>query len=489
MHLTRITSAKRAGFAKASLYSRKDHPKQTMLYMKQKSSFFIAVVSMIAFLSGNMVGEHGWYAFWKSVMGKYDDSLITYTGTVMPISLVPDYSRWAEYGGNPDEHTFKQVPKDILIPLKPYDPAKESKPHTGADPYSVGYMGSYVEDGDGHGSHLGVDIRTPIGTPVVSVANGIVESVKNDPGGFGYYVVIRHPHMPDPDRPQYETVLHSVYAHLSSQLVSEGDVVQKGQQIGLSGMTGFATGPHLHFQMDRDTAPWHPYWPFSGAELREAGLSTTQAVNNGFMQERGYAFTVQPMLAVQANLAAPKYKDDGAKAVVVKPAAPAKTTKTVAQLAQERRNQRLAARPTPAAVAVAVPQKPAVIASLDTLNPAAPAQPAAQAPVPSVPSKSSAEPVAGVDIQTPSTFAGREWLTVRLTLLDANGNKTNAPLDGKLYLRTAFGEAEYSVPTLSAKDFADGVATVNMLPRGTKTVIVSVEPLKVSGDPIKYAGE
>ena len=95
MQLTRITTAKRMGFGRASLYKRKDHPKQTMLYMKQKSSFFIAAVSLTAFVAGNMVGEHGWYAFWKSVMGKYDDSLITYTGTVMPITMVPDYSKWS----------------------------------------------------------------------------------------------------------------------------------------------------------------------------------------------------------------------------------------------------------------------------------------------------------------------------------------------------------------------------------------------------------
>jgi len=492
MHLTRITSAKRAGFAKSSLYTKKDHPRQTFLYMKQKSSFFIAVVSMTAFLAGNMVGEHGWYAFWKSVIGKYDDSLITYTGTVMPITLVPDYSRWSEYGGNPDEHTFKQVPKDILVPLQPYDPAKAAK-SKGSAAYSVGYMGSYAEDGDGHGSHLGVDIRVPIGTPVVSVANGIVTSVKNDAGGFGQYVVIRHPHMPDPAHPEYETVLHSVYAHLSSQLVSEGDIVQKGQQIGLSGMTGFATGPHLHFQMDRDTAPWHPYWPFTGAELREAGLSTTQAVNNGFHQERGYEYTVQPMLVVQANLSAPKYKEytGGTKTVVTKPSAP-KSTKTAAQLAADRKNKRLVALQSKAAVAIVIPQQPAVVATIENLNPAAPAEPVVQTPAPAAPEPApvqSSKEAVNVDIQTPPTFAGRDWVTIRLTLLDADGYKTTTPLKDKLYLRTAFGEAEFSVPVLTAKDFKDGVATIQMLPRGTKTVIVTVEPLKTMSRPVKYTGE
>ncbi len=430
MKLTRITTAKRMGFARAALYTRKDHPKQTMLYMKQKSSFFLAAVTLTAFVAGNMVGEHGWYAFWKSVMGKYDDSLITYTGTVMPISLVPDYSRWSEYGGNPDEHTFKQVPKDVLIPLKSYDPAKQSNPKTASFAYSVGYMGSYETDGDGHGSHPGVDIRVPIGTPVIAIANGIVTSVKNDAGGFGQYIVIRHPHMPDPDHTDYATVLHSSYAHLSSQLVAEGDIVQKGQQIGLSGMTGFATGPHLHFQVDRDTAPWHPYWPFTGAELREAGLSTPKAVNTGFHQERGYEFTVQPMLLVQKNLSAPKndyaYGNKDVTTVKKTTSVTPRVSKSIQTAASERRNKRLAQISTKTAVAISVP-------SYDV--------------------------------------------------------KPGAELKDKLYLRTSFGEAEFDIPTLSAKNFTDGVAIVKMLPRGEKTVIVSIEPLKVTSKPIKYTGE
>lgn len=490
MKLTRITTAKRMGFRKASLHKRKDHPKQTMLYMKQKSSFFIAAVSLTAFVAGNMVGEHGWYAFWKSVMGKYDDSLITYTGTVMPVTMVPDYSRWSEYGGNPEEHTFKQVPKDILIPLKPYDPVKQANPKTADPAYSVGYMGSYETDGDGHGSHPGVDIRVPIGTPVVAIANGIVTSVREDAGGFGKLVVIRHPHMPDPEHPDYTTVLHSTYSHLSSQLVSEGDMVQKGQQIGLSGMTGFASGPHLHFQIDRDTAPWHPYWPFTGSELREAGLNTTKGVNTGFHQERGYEFTVQPMLVVQANRPVAKndIAYDGLKATVKKPVASARSTKTVAQLRDERKNRRLASRTSATAVAVAIPTAPTVIQTvISPVHAAAPVEPAVQTPAPQ--QSESSDSVVSVDIAVPPTFAGREWVTVRVTLLDANGNKTTAALKEKIYMRTAFGEAEFDKPTLSAADFIDGVATVKMLPRGTKTVVVNVEPMKVLSKPIKNAGE
>ncbi len=492
MQLTRITTAKRMGFGRSSLYKRKDHPKQTMLYMKQKSSFFIAAVSLTAFVAGNMVGEHGWYAFWKSVMGKYDDSLITYTGTVMPITLVPDYSRWSEYGGNPEEHTYKQVPKDILIPLKPYDPTKQSNPKTADPAYSVGYMGSYETDGDGHGSHPGVDIRVPIGTPVVSIANGIVTSVREDAGGFGKLVVIRHPHMPDPEHPDYTTVLHSSYSHLSSQLVSEGDIVQKGQQIGLSGMTGFASGPHLHFQIDRDTAPWHPYWPFTGAELRDAGLNTAKGVNTGFHQERGYEFTVQPMLVVQANRSAAKYDTayDGSNAPVVKkPSTAVKSTKSVAQLRKERMSKRLASRTSATAVAVAIPTAPTAIQTIvSSVHTAAPSIPAQQPEVIPVQSEST-DDVSSVDIAVPPTFAGREWLTVRITLLDANGNKTKAILKDKLYLRLAFGDAEFDKSVLTSADFTDGVALVKMLPRGTKTVIVNVEPMKVMSKPIKNAGE
>lgn len=85
-------------------------------------------------------------------------------------------------------------------------------------------------------AHLGVDYAAPTGTAVRSIGDGIVEfaGVQN---GFGNVVFIKH-------RNNHTTV----YAHLSRIGVQKGQSVSQGQHIGAVGSTGWATGPHLHFE-------------------------------------------------------------------------------------------------------------------------------------------------------------------------------------------------------------------------------------------------
>jgi murein DD-endopeptidase MepM/ murein hydrolase activator NlpD len=85
-------------------------------------------------------------------------------------------------------------------------------------------------------AHLGVDYAAPVGTPVRSVGDGVVEfaGVQN---GFGNVVFIKH-------RNNHTTV----YAHLSRISVKRGQAVNQGQNIGAVGATGWATGPHLHYE-------------------------------------------------------------------------------------------------------------------------------------------------------------------------------------------------------------------------------------------------
>ncbi len=85
-------------------------------------------------------------------------------------------------------------------------------------------------------AHLGVDYAAPTGTSVRSVGDGIVEfaGVQN---GFGNVVFVKH-------RNNHTTV----YAHLSRIGVQRGQSVSQGQHIGAVGSTGWATGPHLHFE-------------------------------------------------------------------------------------------------------------------------------------------------------------------------------------------------------------------------------------------------
>jgi murein DD-endopeptidase MepM/ murein hydrolase activator NlpD len=85
-------------------------------------------------------------------------------------------------------------------------------------------------------AHLGVDYGGAIGTPVRSVGDGVVEFT-GEQNGFGNVVIIRH-----------NTTDETVYAHLSRIDVQPGHNVSQGQKIGAIGMTGWATGPHLHFE-------------------------------------------------------------------------------------------------------------------------------------------------------------------------------------------------------------------------------------------------
>jgi murein DD-endopeptidase MepM/ murein hydrolase activator NlpD len=89
------------------------------------------------------------------------------------------------------------------------------------------------------GWHHGVDIAVPVGTPVHAMRGGTVQYA-GVMEGYGNVVMLRH-----------GPSLSSVYAHLSRIDVSRGDVVRGRALIGLSGRSGNATGPHLHFEIVR----------------------------------------------------------------------------------------------------------------------------------------------------------------------------------------------------------------------------------------------
>jgi murein DD-endopeptidase MepM/ murein hydrolase activator NlpD len=86
-------------------------------------------------------------------------------------------------------------------------------------------------------THYGVDIANAIGTPILSVADGVV--VEAGPAsGFGLWVRVQHAD---------GTI--TVYGHMNEILVSQGQQVGAGQQIATIGNRGQSTGPHLHFEV------------------------------------------------------------------------------------------------------------------------------------------------------------------------------------------------------------------------------------------------
>ena len=101
--------------------------------------------------------------------------------------------------------------------------------------------------------HTGIDLAVPLGTPVFAAADGVVALARpmtDSSGnlvGYGNYIVVQH-----------DTGLKTLYGHLLAIGVKEGDVVKRGQLIGLVGSTGNSTGPHTHFEVRIDNSPVNP---------------------------------------------------------------------------------------------------------------------------------------------------------------------------------------------------------------------------------------
>jgi murein DD-endopeptidase MepM/ murein hydrolase activator NlpD len=98
--------------------------------------------------------------------------------------------------------------------------------------------------------HAGIDIGAPYGTSVWSADEGTVVYA-GYASGYGTLVVISHGTVGGKD-------LTTGYAHMSSLLVSPGQQVSRGQQVGRVGNEGNSTGPHLHFEVRLDGDPVDP---------------------------------------------------------------------------------------------------------------------------------------------------------------------------------------------------------------------------------------
>ena len=103
--------------------------------------------------------------------------------------------------------------------------------------------------------HSGLDLAAPTGTAIYAAASGTVVYAATSTGGYsGYGKLIKIDH---------GNGVQTWYAHCSSILVSSGQTVTAGQQIGKVGSTGYATGPHLHFEVRIDGKTYNPQnWLF-----------------------------------------------------------------------------------------------------------------------------------------------------------------------------------------------------------------------------------
>lgn len=106
-----------------------------------------------------------------------------------------------------------------------------------------GYTSFAAVGGYGGKGHNGADFRADVGTPLLAVEKGTVEGIGDTDTGcrgasYGKWILIKHPNN-----------LSTLYAHLSQVGVSTGQEVTRGSRIGLTGKSGYATGPHLHLSV------------------------------------------------------------------------------------------------------------------------------------------------------------------------------------------------------------------------------------------------
>lgn len=415
------------------------NPKNQFSFWRTRPRLFWGVLVTLVLVAATLFFQKPLLDFLAAVLKI--EKHAPFDGTSLPIARVPNWAtlKTAEY-----KLAAADLPADKWVPLPNYDSGvfgtQLASLNWQADrtlinqliTFAVPYMGSYATGSrEYEGSHLAVDIKTPVGTEVLAVANGQVVKVAESGNGFGLHVVIRHDNVPLLSSNETAT-LYSGYAHLSAVQVTPGQIVTRGQVIGLSGNTGTSTTPHLHFQIDRDSAPWHPWWPFSSAEATAAGLDFFGGVTAGLGKDAAAANTVNPMLWVQRYL-------------VTTPVQPAGTTLAAAEPLHT------AATPPTPPPAAATPPPP------DALPTAA---------APSAPATTTAAPTPAADR---FQISGDQFALVgnaaqlKVTLLDANGmpNTTGQPRQN-VQLKSAQGSVQFVPSLLTPADFVNGVATVNV---------------------------
>ncbi len=112
----------------------------------------------------------------------------------------------------------------------------------------TGTFGERLDPFSGEGAfHAGVDIAASFGQPVHASAEGIVTAAESR-AGYGRLVVVDH-----------GFGISSWYGHLSAFAVMSGARVKRGQVIGYAGVSGRATGPHVHYEVRINGAPINPW--------------------------------------------------------------------------------------------------------------------------------------------------------------------------------------------------------------------------------------
>lgn len=227
--LLRLATKKRLPSASPLAFSEGDTKgriKRLLNY--KKPAFWIIIVCVLA-LSGAAV-----LLISNPKPDKNADTTVI-GGAVGPTDITISYTD----GSSATDPTFSvpaEAPELLRYPLGDGDDTFATN-STGDDRLIRGFSGT----------HPGLDIAADVGTPIYAAADGVVTEVEESDAGYGYFVVIAH-----------GGGVTTLYAHNSENLVSVGDAVKQGDKIALSGYTGNATGPHVHFEICLNGIPVDP---------------------------------------------------------------------------------------------------------------------------------------------------------------------------------------------------------------------------------------
>ena len=226
----------------------------------------------------------------KESAGAPDDDIPRIMNTSHPVLRVPN---WGALRTAKDwNRTYSELSESDFVAVPPYDFALLAKPMkeltqnfseeniraiTAKLYYSTRFFGAYDLDAvEFTGAHPGIDLKLAHGTPVLSIADGKAHSVSRNPID-GLYIAIEH-------KSANGERFMSVYKHLDRIIIKEGDRISAGQVIGNSGMSGNASAPHLHLQVD--LLPMHevtnghyaPYLPESVPTKEEISKKTVNPI-------------------------------------------------------------------------------------------------------------------------------------------------------------------------------------------------------------------
>lgn len=230
---------------------------------------------------------------------------------IYPIEKVPNWFTW---GWDNKTTKFSEISQANLLDIAKYSDAvwwkipsditEESAEKQAKLTYPVVYMWDYdVENRtEWKWSHLAVDIRVPTWTPIRAITNAKVVKAITSNSGFWNHIVLEIKNVPEFWNPNKKTNYYVSYAHLSNVNVIEWQIVKRWEEIWQTWNTWTSTTPHLHFQIDEKTAPWHPYWPFTATEAYSANLNFFTAIEEWLWKENAEKYTINPLNWIDENL-------------------------------------------------------------------------------------------------------------------------------------------------------------------------------------------